>query len=266
MTVGWCARAARAVVFAAVCALLAALGHVLMSGVALPWWAPAAAFAGTAAAAGCLAGRERGPLLVTVFTVGVQTALHLWFSFAQSVAGSAPSCGEPATGGRLPCPPGGAAPAGGAVPTASTAAHVLGHHPGHGAEPPAPAESLAQGAHSLTGAAGPADGVLSAGHLTHAADGMSLGMLAAHLLAALVCGVWLAHGERAVFRIRRVLRTLAGRLTVPLWLPLLLLSPPGPPHRPRVRARRGHVAPAPRRLLLVSAITFRGPPVGAAVR
>ncbi|CAM5591822.1 hypothetical protein SVIOM74S_04543 [Streptomyces violarus] len=30
--------------------------------------------------------------------------------------------------------------------------------------------------------------------------GSSLGMLAAHLLAALLCGLWLGHGERAVFR------------------------------------------------------------------
>ena len=32
MTAGWCSRTVRAAVFAAVCVLLAALGHVLMSG------------------------------------------------------------------------------------------------------------------------------------------------------------------------------------------------------------------------------------------
>ena len=32
MTAGWCSRTVRAVVFAAVCVLLAALGHVMMSG------------------------------------------------------------------------------------------------------------------------------------------------------------------------------------------------------------------------------------------
>ena len=47
----------------------------------------------------------------------------------------------------------------------------------------------------------------------------SFGMLAAHLLAALLCGLWLAHGERAAFRI---LRAVAGWLAAPL---RLLLAP-----------------------------------------
>lgn len=47
------------------------------------------------------------------------------------------------------------------------------------------------------------------GHPGHETGGASsFGMLAAHLLAALLCGVWLAYGERAAFR---TLRAVAGR-------------------------------------------------------
>ena len=63
-------------------------------------------------------------------------------------------------------------------------------------------------------------------------------MLAAHLLAALLCGLWLAYGERAAFR---VLRAVAGWLAAPLRLPL---ASPRTPHRPpRVRVRRAVRSP-----------------------
>ncbi|MHC3473243.1 hypothetical protein ACYF6T_31755 [Streptomyces sp. 7R007] len=85
------------------------------------------------------------------------------------------------------------------------------------------------------------------------------GMLAAHLLAALLCGLWLAHGEKAAFRI---LRAVAGWLAAPLRLPLAV---PAAPDRPRAGVRRGGSDPAPRRLHLVHAITSRGPPARPAV-
>jgi hypothetical protein len=87
----------------------------------------------------------------------------------------------------------------------------------------------------------------------------SSGMLAAHLLAALLCGLWLAYGERAAFRI---LRAVAGRLVTPL---RLLLALPVTPDRPRPAGRRPRSDRAPRLLLLVHAITSRGPPAGTAV-
>ncbi len=87
---------------------------------------------------------------------------------------------------------------------------------------------------------------------------MAFGMLAAHLLAALLCGLWLAYGEKAAFRI---LRAAAGRLAAPL---RLLLALPAPPERPRLRLGRGGADRVPR-LFLVHAITSRGPPVGPAV-
>ncbi|MFB7738522.1 hypothetical protein ACFC08_29895 [Streptomyces sp. NPDC056112] len=86
-----------------------------------------------------------------------------------------------------------------------------------------------------------------------------IGMLAAHLLAALLCGVWLAYGERAVFRI---LRAFAGWLFAPL---RLFLRPPTPPHRPCVRPRRAGSDRPPHRILPTHAITTRGPPARTAV-
>jgi hypothetical protein len=84
-------------------------------------------------------------------------------------------------------------------------------------------------------------------------------MLAAHLLAALLCGLWLAYGEQAAFRI---LRAVAGWLAAPL---RLLLALPASQERPRVPARRSRSDRAPRLLLLAHAITSRGPPPGTAV-
>jgi len=86
MTAGRCSRTVRAAVFAAVCVLLAALGHALMSGTHVPsgHWPPGWR---DGAAGWCLAGRERGlPLVVTV-VVAAQTVLHSAFSLAQTAAG-----------------------------------------------------------------------------------------------------------------------------------------------------------------------------------
>ncbi|MER5640981.1 hypothetical protein ABT095_29030 [Kitasatospora sp. NPDC002227] len=71
-------RAGRAAVFAAACVLLAATGHVLMSGLAVPGWMPAAAFGGAGALGWLVAGRERGQLLATGPTVGVQGVKDTW--------------------------------------------------------------------------------------------------------------------------------------------------------------------------------------------
>ncbi len=236
-----CFRALRAAMFAALCVLLAATGHLLMSGAAVPWWALSVAFPGTAATAWALAGRERGLLAVTTAAVAVQAVLHAGFSLAQSLVGPAAPTGSgqmPAMSPMVRM----SQPTGAGVPHAP--AHL--HHAMHG---------TADAASAVTGATGGSlpDGV-------HEAAAMSpFGMLAAHLLAAVVCGLWLAHGERAVFR---VVRAVAGRF----WTPLrLLLRTAVPVHRPSVRVRRRRHHRAPRRLFLVHAITSRGPPAGTAV-
>ncbi|MER7825774.1 hypothetical protein ABTX85_24810 [Streptomyces sp. NPDC096097] len=239
-----CLRALRAAVFAALCVVLAATGHLLMSGAAVPWWALTVAFPSTAATAWALAGRERGLLAVTTAAVAVQAVLHTGFTLSQSLVGPAAPSGSGQMSSMSSMAPMArtARPTGLGTPEAT--AHT--HHAMHGAT---------DAASTLTGATG---GPLPGG--MHEAGAMSpVGMLAAHLLAALLCGLWLAHGERAAFR---VVRAVAGRL----WTPLrLLLRTVVPAHRPPVRIRRRRHNRAPRRLFLVHAITSRGPPAGTAV-
>ncbi|MDX3804151.1 hypothetical protein [Streptomyces sp. AK04-3B] len=244
MTAGWGARTVRAAVFAAVCVLLAALGHVLMSGSAVPWWTMSAGFAATSAVGWTLAGRERGlPLVVSVVVVA-QGALHSAFSWARpaapaSVDASAVQDMSAMSTGSVGSTSAGSMSAGSTSMDAmdmGSMGSMGSPHMGHAAH----AEHL--------------------GHMAHSADGMSsLGMLAAHTLAALLTGLWLAHGERAAFRL---LRAVAGRLAAPLFLPLAAL--PVPPRRPRLRPTRERAERIPR-LTLTHTIISRGPPAGTAV-
>ncbi|OIJ92174.1 hypothetical protein BIV25_28105 [Streptomyces sp. MUSC 14] len=198
--------------FAAMCVLLAALGHVLMSGADVPAWALAAGAAVTGAVGWCLAGRERGlPLIVSV-VVAAQTVLHEAFSYAQSTSGTSDGSSSMGLCG------------------------MGSMHMDH-------------------------TGMSPMDHMGHSMDGgsSSFGMLAAHLLAAVLSGLWLAYGEKAAFRI---LRATAGWLAAPL---RLLLALPDTPDRPHVHLRRRRSDRSPRLLLLVHAITSRGPPVGTAV-
>ncbi|MGW3140208.1 hypothetical protein [Streptomyces sp. NPDC001139] len=249
MTAGWCSRTVRAAVFAAVCVLLAALAHEVMSGGQVPVWALAAGAAATGAAGWCLADRERGPALVVPVVVGVQAVLHAAFSYARSAGesgGGAPDS-MPGTdmGGGNSLASMGAMGTGGGNSLASMGAMGTG------------------GGNSVASMAGmdmSGHGSMGGMHMGHAAGGSpSLGMLGAHLLAALLCGLWLAHGERAAFRI---LRAVGARLAAPL---RLLLAPPPSPHHPRPRFGRPRSDRAPRLLPLVHTITSRGPPVGTAV-
>lgn len=172
--------------FAATCVLLAALGHVLMSGMPIPGWAIALAFAVVGTAAWFVTDCERGIPFVVVSTAMVQMMLHTVFTTAQ--------------------------------------AHTV-------------TPSMMPG-HDMTGTS-------------------SYGMLAVHLLAALLSGLWLAYGERAAFT---VVRSVATRLLISL---RLIAHPGFTPHQPQIRP---HHSPTPLRLfLLVHAIISRGPPRGVPV-
>lgn len=227
MTAGWCSRTVGAAVFAAVCVLLAALGHVMMSGSDVPAWALGAGAAVTGAAGWCLAGRERGLPLIVAVAVATQTALHEAYSLAQSASGSTA-----------------------AMRVGDMAAPHTGMDMGH-----RDMGQMSMGHMSMSHMS-----MGQAGHTVHSMGGgpSSAGMLAAHLLAALLTGLWLAHGEKAAFRI---LRALAGWLAAPL---RLLLALPGTADRPRVRPGRPRSDRAPSRLL-IHVITWRGPPAGTAV-
>ncbi|MEU0809960.1 hypothetical protein [Streptomyces sp. NPDC005970] len=227
MEAGHVLRALRAAVFAAVCVLLAALGHALMSGAAVPWWVIGAAVPLVGGATWCLAGRERGPLAVVAATVGAQTALHVAFGLAQ---------------GALPGAGAGAGAPYGAAPTDAPMSMPMSMS-GH-------AHPMAHAHEAMASA--PLPGGQGYG---------ALGMWSAHLVAALLCGMWLSGGEQAAFRL---VRTLATGLFAPLLT--LLYGAPRVPARPRVRAARRGGSQRLRRLLLAHVIATRGPPPGAAVR
>ncbi|MGW7006881.1 hypothetical protein ACWGCW_29735 [Streptomyces sp. NPDC054933] len=262
MDAGRNSRAARAAMFAAVCVLLAALGHVMMSGVGVPWWTLTAAFTATGAVGWCCTGRERGPVFVTALTAATQLVLHSLFSLGQVTAEGFSRGGESLAqqwARVLLCGTGAAA----ALSPADAERVVRAAGLGHQLSAPPP------GMDSMTsmGSMGAMDSMPGMGSMSHMpSTGMSsmaghgaYGMLAAHLLAALLCGLWLAHGERAAFRIGRAL---AVRLFAPI---LLLIRIAEPPHRPRVRCDRRPSSRRLRSLLLVHAITTRGPPRGTAV-
>ncbi|MEU0219887.1 hypothetical protein ABZ281_34540 [Streptomyces sp. NPDC006265] len=165
MTVGWCARTIRVAVFAAVCVVLAALGHVMMSGDHVPVSTLLAGWAVTCMAGWCPAGRERGLGLVVAVAVAVQTALHSAFSLGPPMPGTSGADSMD-------------------MPSMSHGMGSMSHDMSSGAM-----ESMSP-------------------HTVHIPGGdSSLGMLAAHLLASLLCGLWLGHGERAAFRLLRAVGT-----------------------------------------------------------
>ncbi|WP_406129628.1 hypothetical protein [Streptomyces sp. NBC_00989] len=225
MTVGGWFRTLRAGVFAAACVLLAALGHVMMSGTPVPWWTMGGGAAATGMAGWFLAGRERGRGLIVTVVVAAQTVLHETFSLGQNLM-----------------PGSGNAPAGmGGMDMGSS-------------------DTMSMDSMDMSGMAHMAHGSGGMGHAHTMTGSASLGMLAAHLLAAVLCGLWLAYGERAVFR---VLRAAAARLVAPL---RMLLALPVPARRPSVRRRRtAAYRSSLAHFLLCYSVTSRGPPTGPAV-
>ncbi|MGW4703346.1 hypothetical protein [Streptomyces sp. NPDC004285] len=246
MTPGRCSRAVRAAMFAAVCVLLAATGHILMSGHAVPGPTLGAALAGTALAGWLLGGRERGLLAVTSAAVAFQSVLHLAFSWSQSAAGALPADRAGTDHGGM-------------VMDHMTMHHMAPSRMDMGHMDMGHADMTSTVMEHLAAAPSPAP---SAGHdMTDMTS--SAGMLAAHLLAALLSGLWLAYGERAAFRL---LRAAPARLLRPLGLlGLLLAVPPAAVDRPRIRRARPGDGRAPRRLLLARALLTRGPPRAIAV-
>ncbi|AUG77925.1 hypothetical protein CFP65_3118 [Kitasatospora sp. MMS16-BH015] len=264
MESGRVVRVGRAAVFAAACVLLAAFGHVLMSGVPVPGWALAAAFGGTGVIAWLTARRERGPLLVTGLTVGIQAALHAVFSLGQAGSAAPDSGGLATRWAQLLLCNAGPLTEEQAASLAAAAGLDPARPPGSGlsvvpvdlsAGLPDASVMADMPRMAMAGTVLPHHAMAMVGH--QHAGGMS-GMLVAHLLAALLLGLWLAAGERAVHR-------LAGTVAAWLFAPvLLLLGTVGPVGPPRLR-RSGTTTRRPRSRLLVHTLTTRGPPVRTAV-
>ncbi|MFF9910822.1 hypothetical protein [Streptomyces sp. NPDC013457] len=127
---------------------------------------------------------------------------------------------------------------------------------GHGgAVDHAAMDSMATADHAAMGhlAMDPATMSAMASVMEGATGHSSAGMLAAHTLAALVCGLWLARGEAALFALGRTVGALAF---TPLRLLLAVVRVPELPHpvRPRPHTRRLHG------VVLAHTLSRRGPP------
>ncbi|OEV31357.1 hypothetical protein AN219_05870 [Streptomyces nanshensis] len=269
MHAGSVLRALRAGSFAAVCVLLASVGHTLMSGASVPGWMLLLAWLGAALLGWSLADRERGPLLVGALTVGTQALLHCVFSLGQAMAGhGVPKHGPLADrwttallghSGRSGRPEPG-------LPAGHGSSHSM--HGGGGMEHHAPSagmDGMAADAHHAqhTGAAlpdpGSMDGMAHGGMAHGGIPGGTTGMLAAHLLVALLSAWWLWGGERAVFR---AVRAASVRLFAPL-VSVVDVVLPAP--APAVFAGWRERSRTPRKLFLSHVIWLRGPPRGRAV-
>ncbi|WP_150135076.1 hypothetical protein [Streptomyces hyaluromycini] len=240
-------RPLRAGVFAAVCVVTTSLGHSLMSGDLLPWWALGAAFAGTATVAWRLTGRERGAPTVVGVTAVAQGLLHLWFDLAHALV-------------RVPSGASGRAAASGmnhAMGFSGSGMVMRMSHSGMEMDP----SGMAM-AH--TGTTGAAKLLPTGSVLLHQG---SAGMFLAHLLAAVVCGLWLWRGETAA---HRMARALAVTLLAPLRRVSRMLAGPVPGRRARVTRRPAEAtaqAPPATSAVLRHAVIRRGPPrAGSAVR
>ncbi len=279
--------------FAAVCVVLSAGGHVLASCVAVPLWTLGAGFAAVLAVALPLAGRTRSlPGIAALLAVG-QLGLHALFGLGQHGTAAVQSGGDAslvARAARLVCG------AGAATITPAQAHRILntaGFGPGvGGAGGVSGAEGAAGGgaSHSAMHAHGPSaasaadtasaamptgqgvTGQGATGPMVHEALLPSLPMLLAHLLAALAAGWLLRRGDLALLRLVRLaqgahgvaegalVRSLRSALTL---VRALRAGLPGAPEttgpaRPRTASR----APTkPRTVALKDTVIRRGPPL-----
>ncbi|WP_329386366.1 hypothetical protein OG625_27645 [Streptomyces sp. NBC_01351] len=227
-------RATRAAIFAAMCVALGAVGHSYMSGTDIPLPGLLGAFAVTGGLAWLAAGRRRGPVGITAGLLAVQGTLHLVFSGSQAAQ---------------------------TVPVLTPApAPAPVHH--HMPDMDMGVDMGAAGAMGAMGSGVPgmADASGMAGMAGMAGHG-GVGMIAAHVLAGLLCAAWLARGEAAVFRLARTLGAAALHAARPLARAFALVRarvaalPAPPAFRPR--------SDRPRRLrgaLHAHAVVRRGPP------
>lgn len=193
-----------------------------MSAHSIPVGSLYAAFAVTGGLAWLAGGRRRGACAIAGGLAAVQTGLHLIFS-----------AGE----GR-----------GGAMDHAATDPLATADHT-------AMADHMATADHATMGrlAMDPETMSAMAPVMETATGHSSAGMLAAHALAALVCGLWLARGEAALFALARTVGALAF---TPLRLLLAVVRVPELPHpvSPRPHTRRLHG------VVLAHTLSRRGPP------
>jgi hypothetical protein len=222
MEIGQSLRGARAAVFAAACVGLSAAGHVWMSAGPIPMWALCAAVLATGCGGYALAGRQRGFAPIAALMLLGELGLHLLFSAAQHTVATATTI-----------------PVSGTPTMAATPGIVMPHR-------------VAASAWLCGGTTMSAHGAMAMPWMT--AHG-SAGMIAAHVLAGLLCAGWLHRGEVAAFRLLRALVRLALPLLVVFW-PSALTAADRTTAQPGDNGR--HVATG--RGLFAHVLVRRGPP------
>lgn len=261
-------RVLRTAVFAAVCVVLAAAGHVLASLAPIPLWTLGVGFLGAAVVAAPFTGRDRSlPAIVAVLAVG-QTALHTLFGLGQHTsAASASARGVPTT-----------------VSDAALVDHAAHFVCGATtALSPAEAHRILTDArvhpeltgHAVAAHQHPAD-AMSAAAGSSAALLPSLSMLLGHVLAAVVAGWLLRRGDLALLRLLEMpalsartvaegalVRSLRGALA--LARALYAGLPGTPPARVAPPATALLASPELRTTALQHTVVRRGPPAGAFV-
>ncbi|MFG3407412.1 hypothetical protein [Streptomyces sp. NPDC048142] len=216
-----------------------------------------------------VAGRERGQAAVVALTVAVQGALHGAFTLVQTAQRAATGPGDDSGlamrwADALLCGPHSDAAAAARAYDVAAQAGLTDSMPlprlDGGSAAIAALGHTVHGAHLAdTHAARPMHDMAAVHDMGAMSGTASWGMLAAHVVAALLCGLWLARGERAAFQI---LRGLADRFHLPL--SLLGALQPLPSASPASAVDRSVTRPRPR--LLVHSLVTRGPPWETAVR
>jgi hypothetical protein len=262
-------RILRAAVFAAVCVVLGASGHVLASQACVPLWILLAGFLGTALVTAPFAGRERSLAGIATFLVAGQTVLHTLFGMGQH-AGQGGQC---ATGAMPSCVPGGT------PSNASVIARAARLVCGESATTLTPAEARRIVTTAGLGG-GPRTGSMSmpgdpaGAHASVLGLLPSLPMLLGHVLAAVAAGWVLRRGDLALLRLIRLsaqgAQTVADgaavrslRAAFALVRALHRGLPATPADAPRGLCHAYPEASPPRTAALQHTVIRRGPPAAA---
>ncbi|MGI5376653.1 hypothetical protein ACQEV2_20880 [Streptomyces sp. CA-251387] len=259
-------RILRAAVFAAVCVVLAGVGHALGSCATVPLWTLGAGFLGVLLVTVPFAGRERSlPGIAVLLAVG-QTVLHTLFGLGQHGASAGAATAASSASGSLSD----------AALVQQAARLVCGT--AAAAISPAQAQRLLTEARIQPGthASHRSADTMPAGTDAPASLLPSLSMVLAHLLAAVVAGWLLRRGDLALLRIVEMSALSAhsvaeGAFVRSLRAALALVCAlraglPGTPEaRPHPLCAGWFGTPEPRTLALQHTVIRRGPPAGTAL-
>ncbi|MDQ0832069.1 hypothetical protein QF032_003913 [Streptomyces achromogenes] len=280
-------RLLRAAVFAAVCVVLAAVGHTTASCAAVPLWTLGAGFLAVLAVAAPLAGRARSlPGIAALLAVG-QTVLHALFGLGQHAASVSADASTSVTRSVSSASASAALSASDASLVERAARLVCGAT----AAPISPAQAQKMlvdarlyspgGGTGGTGMSG-MHGMSGMGSMRHPADALatagstmsplpSLPMVLGHVLAAVAAGWLLRRGDTALLRLLALsahgvaegalVRSLRGALAL---VRALLAGLPAAPGTGVRLPRTALLTPdSPRTIALQHSVIRRGPPDGS---